>query len=63
MKNPKWGKAFAHLKCTYSTSVVIAQMHSDSSIFAIKTWNESKGFEPSTRQNQNPKSGKMPRNI
>jgi hypothetical protein len=63
MKNPKWGKGFTHLKCTYSTFVVITQMPSDSNIFVIRTWNESKGFEPSIIQNQNPNSGKRPQNI
>ncbi len=63
MKNLKWGKVFAHLKYTYSTFVLIAQMPSDSSIFAIRTQNELKGSKPSTIQNQNPNSGKRPQNI
>lgn len=63
MKNLKWGKKFAHLTCTYSTSFVIPQMPSYPSIFAIRTRNESKGSKPSTIQNQNPDSGKRPQNI
>ncbi len=62
MKNLKWGK-FLLTSSTHSTFVLIAQMPSDSSIFAIRTQNESKGSKPSTIQNQNPNSGKRPQNI
>jgi hypothetical protein len=38
-------------------------MPSDSNIFAIRIRNESKGFQLSTTQNQDPNSGKRPQNI